>query len=254
MNVDAARGLWPRASRAIAGRVTVSYERAFLAVALLSLVAFAASYQALLPLASSESATGVALIIPFAGMAVLFASMRRGVHVTEEVSVNVMLASPLLLALGFLLVWAPPRFGFFYSEYRLDLLALPVFLLFAFVMLFGVATVSAGRVALPLLLLGWPPVLEDVVRVFASPLASLDALLVGWIVSPLPHVHRSGTLFFLGTRGDAVSYSESCAGLVGVASVAVLAAVVVAFADGERRRKTQWLVTAVVLAFVANLL
>ena len=63
-----------------------------------------------------------ASIIPFAGMAVLFASMRRGVHVTEEVSVNVMLASPLLLALGFLLVWAPPRFGFFYSEYRLVLL------------------------------------------------------------------------------------------------------------------------------------
>src|SRR3954464_552118 len=102
-------GLW--ASRAIAGRATVSYERAFLGVTALSFVAFAASYRALLPLASSESATAVALIIPLAGIAVLFASMRRGTHVTEEVSVNIMLASPMLLALGFLLIWAPPRFS-----------------------------------------------------------------------------------------------------------------------------------------------
>src|SRR3954469_13926978 len=249
-----ARGLVPRASRALAGRATVSYERAFVAVSLLSLVAFAASYRALLPLASSESATAVALIIPLAGIAVLFASMRNGVHVTEEVSVNVMLASPLLLALGFLLIWAPPRFSFFYSEYRLDLLALPVFLLFAFVMLFGVATVSAGRAAVPLLLLGWPPVLEDVTRVFASSFAALDAAIVGWLVSPLPNVLREGTIFFLGPHHEAVSYSEACAGLVGISSVGVLAAVTVAFAQGPARSKVRWLLCALVAAFLANIL
>jgi exosortase/archaeosortase family protein len=243
-----------RWSNALEGRTSLSYERAFLGVTLLSLLAFAASYRALLPLASSESATGVALIIPFAGIAVLFASMRNGVHVTEEVSVNVMLASPLLLALGFLLLWAPPRFSFFYSEYRLDLLALPVFLLFAFVMLFGVATVSAGRAAIPLLLLGWPPVLEDVTRIVAGPLAQLDAEVVGWIVSPLPNVTRDGTVFYLGPHHDAVSYSETCAGLVGIASVGVLAAVAVAFARGAVRSKARWLATAIGAAFLANVL
>ena len=89
-----------RLARTLEGRTSLSYERAFLGVAAISLVAFSASYRALLPLASSESATAVALIVPFAGIAVLFASMRNGVHVTEEVSVNVMLASPLLLALA----------------------------------------------------------------------------------------------------------------------------------------------------------
>ncbi|MDX6516729.1 MAG: hypothetical protein QOH73_2395 [Gaiellaceae bacterium] len=254
MTQGIARGLGPRASRALAGKTTIGYEWVFVGVSLLSVVAFAASYRALLPLASSESATAVALIIPFAGIAVLFASMRRGVHVTEEVSVNVMLASPLLMALGFLLLWAPPRFSFFYSEYRLDLLALPVFLLFAFVMLFGVATVSAGRAAIPLLLLGWPPILEDVVRLFASPLATLDAQLVGWLVAPLPHVRREGTLFFLGPHQQAVSYSETCAGLVGITSVAVLAAVAVAFATGTQQAKVRWLFATIAAAFLANVL
>jgi exosortase/archaeosortase family protein len=247
-------GLSVRLARTLEGRTSLSYERAFLGVAAISLVAFSASYRALLPLASSESATAVALIVPFAGIAVLFASMRNGVHVTEEVSVNVMLASPLLLALGFLLIWAPPRFSFFYSEYRLDLLALPVFLLFAFVMLFGVATVSAGRAAIPLLLLGWPPVLEDVTRLFANSFAALDAVIVGWIVSPLPHVSREGTLFVLGPHKEAVSYSEACAGLVGITSVGVLAAVTVAFAHGPGRSKVRWVMCALVAAFLANIL
>src|SRR4051812_2465494 len=124
---DIARGLRPRAAKALEGKVAISYERVFLGVSLVSAIAFVASYKTLLALAGSESATAVVLIIPFGGAAVLFASMRTGVHVTEEVSVNVMLASPLLLTLAFLMIWAPPRFSFFYSEYRLDLLALPVF-------------------------------------------------------------------------------------------------------------------------------
>src|SRR5437868_3724331 len=79
--------------------------------ALAILVAFGPSYRGLLSLAGSDSPIGVVLLAPLVAVTIFAVKLPRAPRHSDEVLANVALGLPLLLAVGFLLVWAPAQYS-----------------------------------------------------------------------------------------------------------------------------------------------
>jgi exosortase len=240
----------------LARRVTVPYLGGLLAVLVLTAIAFAFSYGQLAPLAGSDSPESVLLLVPVAAFVMLAAKLAASSRHGDEAAVNVVFAFPFLLVLAALLVWLPVKLSYFYWVYRLDLLAVPTFLAAAVVLLFGLPALWAARAVFVLLLAGWPPVLDWIVRFLADPIATAQAAIVSGVLSPFHlDIHRFGQTFVFGSGKEAptLTVSSACSGLVGVFSMALLAGLVACFLNGSTRRKGAWIAVAVVLALLGNL-
>src|SRR5207248_425298 len=120
--------------------------------------------------------------------------------------------------------------------YRLDLLAVPLFVSFAVLLVFGANALWRARLALAVLLLGWPPLLDRVLQVVTEPASSAQARLLALL--PLPGSHSGETFFFgTGRAAAAITIGAPCAGLLGVFSMAFVGGLVAHFAHGPGRRK-----------------
>jgi exosortase/archaeosortase family protein len=233
------------------GRVRAPFGWGFALVAGATAFAFAHSYAGLAPLAGSESPESLLLLIPPAAAYVLWRQLAAAPRDGGELAVNLFLAAPLLIVLVAVLLWFPSRLSYFYWVYRLDLLAVPLFVAFAVLLAFGLTALWRARWAIALLLLGWPPVLDSVLGSVAGRAGSMQAALLGLL--PLPAT-RIGETFLVG-RGPtraAITLAAPCAGLLGVFSMLLVGGVVVAYRSGPRRRKLAWLATAVAIALLAN--
>lgn len=222
-----------------------------LVVLLLTGLGFGRSYLALAPLAGSESPESLLLLVPFAAAVVLWRRLARAPRDGAELTVNLILATPALLLLLGLLVWLPARLSYFYWVYRLDLLAVPLFVAVAVLLVFGANALWRAKLALGVLLLGWPPLLDRLLQLVTEPASSLQARVLGLL--PLPG-SRVGETFFLehGRHAAAITIAAPCSGLLGVFSMMLVGGLVAHFAHGPRRRKLAWLASAVVLALVVN--
>src|SRR5581483_4547991 len=135
------------------------------------------------------------------GAALLAARLAAASRNGDEAAVNAVFAFPFLLLLAVLLVWLPVRLSYFYWVYRLDLLAVPLFLAAAVVLLFGLPALWRARAAFAVFVLGWPPVLDWLVRLLATPLATAQGAIVAFLLSPFAlGVHRYGATFVFGSR------------------------------------------------------
>jgi exosortase len=238
-------------------RVSVPYLGGLTALVVLTAVAFAFSYGELAPLAGSDSPESVLLVIPLVAFALIALKLVGVARHGDEVAVNVVFALPFLLVLAALLVWLPVTLSYFYWVYRVDLLAVPAFVAVAVIMLFGLPALWAARAAFFLLVLGWPPVLDWVVRLVADPLARLQSWLAAGLLAPFHlDVHRFGQTFVFGSgpNAPAITVATACAGLVGVFSMGLVAGFVALVSRGNGRRKLLWLGLALLLALVGNLI
>jgi exosortase/archaeosortase family protein len=229
-------------------RVSARFGSAFAVVAGAAALGFAHAYASLAPLAGSESPESLLLLVPLAAAYVLWRQLAHADRDGGELAVNLFLATPALIVLAALLLWFPPRLSYFYWVYRLDLLAVPFFVAFAVLLVFGATALWRARWAIVLLLLGWPPHLDAALRLDTARIALLQAELVGLL--PL-RAARTGTTFVVG-HGAALTIGAPCAGLLGVVSMLLVGGVVVAYRDGPRRRKLAWLAGAVAVALAAN--
>jgi exosortase len=170
-----------------------------------------------------------------------------------EVAVNFFLATPLLIVLVTLLLWFPSRLSYFYWVYRLDLLAVPFFVAFAVLIMFGATALWRARWAIALLLFGWPPILDSLLRLVTARASSLQASALGLL--PLP-ARQLGDTFAVVHDGkeSLITIAAPCSGMLAVLSMLFVGVLVVAFRAGSRRRKLAWLATAVALAFAANVI
>ena len=100
-------------------------------------------------------------------------------------------------------LWLPPRYAIAYWVYRMDLLALPLLVAIAVVLLFGLPALLRSASAFGLFLLGWQPVFDRIVGLVAHPLAQADAFAVGLLAGPFTaHATRTGQFFAIGPNGS----------------------------------------------------
>jgi exosortase len=228
--------------------VRVGFGGAYALVAGSTAIAFAHAYAGLSPLLGSESPESLLLVVPFAAAYVLWRSLGSGARDGGELTVNLFLGTPVLLVLLTLLLWFPTRLSYFYWVYRLDLLAVPFFVAFAVLVAFGLTALWRARWAVGLLLLGWPPLLDSLLRLVTTRICAVQAALLGLL--PLPGT-RTGTTFLVGPHA-AITVAAPCSGLLGVVSMLLVGGVVAGCRTGSRRRKLAWLAASVALALVAN--
>jgi exosortase len=221
--------------------------------ALLGLVglAFWAPYMALAPLAGSESPQSVLLLAPPLAALLIWRGIAQGGREGNELTANLMLASPIVLTLVALVAWFPARLSYSYWVYRFDLLAVPLFVAVAILLLFGAGALWRCRLAIGVLLLGWPPVVDTVVGFVSSPLANVQARMLELL--PLS-MSRSGDAFTVGSGAhrSVIVIGSPCAGMLGVLSMGLVGGVIVYVCRGSRARKLTWLAIALVAALAVN--
>lgn len=232
------------------GRVHARFGTVVGLIAAATAVGFAHSYAGLAPLLGSESPESLLLLVPPAAAYVLWRQLRSAPRDGDELAVNLFLATPGLIVLVALLLWFPSRLSYFYWVYRLDLLAVPFFVAFAVLVACGARALWRARGAVVLLLLGWPPILDSVLRASTPRVASFQVSLLALL--PLP-AKRVGDTFLVG-HGTAITVAAPCSGLLGVCSMLLVGSVIVAYRDGTRRRKLAWLGAAVAIALAANVI
>jgi exosortase/archaeosortase family protein len=222
---------------------------------LLVLVGFGVSYRSLLPLADGESPDALLLALPLVGLLLLALTLSGSSRHGNEVAINLVFAAPATLLFLMILLWLPPRYASVYWVYRIDLLALPLLVGVAVILLFGLPALLRSWGAFLLLLLGWQPVFDRLVGVVADPLARADAWAVGLLAAPFAaHASRTGQLFVVGPHGDrSVAISSACAGLAAIFSMALVGAFLGRAVKGKRRRKAAWLAAAIALVLAVNL-
>jgi exosortase len=248
--LSAVGALAPARPRSRADRVTVSFGAAFALATVATGVAFAHAYAGLSPLVGSESPESLLLVVPFAAAVVLWRRLAEAGRDGAELTVNLFLGTPLLLVLLTTLLWFPSRLSYFYWVYRLDLLAVPFFVAFVVLVLFGLTALWRARWAIVLLLFGWPPLLDTLLGIVTARICAVQAALLGLL--PLPGT-RVGSTFLLGPH-EAITVAAPCSGLLGVVSMLLVGGVILGFRTASRRRKLAWLATAVALALAANVL
>jgi exosortase/archaeosortase family protein len=228
----------------------------FVVVAVLTLAVFWRSYHALLPLAGSESAYAVLILVPVAAFGLMLFMLPPPERFGEELFANAAFSAPLFCAFVALLVFMPAQQSFAYGVYRFDLLAVPAFVGMALVLFYGLPGLWAARPALLLLLLGWPPVLDVVLRWTAPPLSRLDALFASVLAGPFVSASRAGDAVTVGHGAHRVTLAiaSSCAGLLAVTSMVVLGGAVALAARGRAERRLAWLGTGIALALALNIL
>jgi exosortase len=237
-------------SRALTRELQIPWPAAAGGLLAFVAAAFAPSYAALAPLLTGDSPEVVLLLIPLGAFAMVIYDLRAARRYGHELGVNIALAAPFLLGLAMLLVILPGKLSYAYWLYRLDLLAVPFFVATAILLLFGFPALWASRRGLVFLILGWPPIVDTIVRATASPLADLQAKLVGLLVLPLDVVNVGPT--FILPDGETLTISTACAGLVGVFAAGAVGGAVALFVTGSRRRRLGWVATAVALALLGN--
>src|SRR5436305_889159 len=179
----------------LAKRVTISYPIALVALIGLTLGAFAYSYGQLAPLAGSESPESVLLLIPLAAFVLIGRALFDVAPRSDEAAINAVFAAPLLVVLAALMIWLPAKLSYFYWVYRLDLLAVPFFVGGAIIMLFGIPAFWRARSGIAVLLLGWPPLLDSLIREVSDPLAHTTAQITATAVAPISNVRTIGESF-----------------------------------------------------------
>jgi exosortase/archaeosortase family protein len=235
-------------------------------LALLTMIAFWRSFTSIAPLLGVENPSGLTPLVPIAVAWFAAAAVRRRARAglpirgsTDEAIVDIPIAA-LLLGVAAWLVWkAPEQYGWYYWTYRLDLLAVPFFILGTAVLLWGLQTVLFYRgVALSLFLI-WPepllrlqnavaPVLAILSAALARPLAdALGAQLAA--VGPDPRL-------FVGSGPNAfrLLVADVCSSSSASLIVPLFAAPAVHHFGIPFRRALPWIAGGVSLMLVGNVL
>lgn len=200
-------------------------------------------------------------LVPFIALALAIVCGRRwrwepDIH---DRYVDYILGIPLLFVALVITVVLPAMASSFYWRWRLDLLALPVFVAGAVTIVFGIRTTLRIRTAIAFLFLAWP--LPYTLLVSGWLQGSTDATIhaLRAVVGAIPIAHPidagDGSLFWIpyGAGGFRVSVASACAGVNGSLGFLLVGAAVAAVVQGGAGRKLLWLGNGVVVTMTLNL-
>ena len=172
----------PRAALSQLKLLAPAGQWAPVALAALTLVAFWRSFSSVWPLLGVENPAGLTPLVPFAVTWLAAAAVRQRARAglpirgaADEAIVDVPIAAVLLGIAGWLLWQAPQQYGWYYWTYRLDLLAIPFFVLGTAILLWGLQTVLFYKGVAAALFLIWPEPLLRLQSALAPGLAILSA-------------------------------------------------------------------------------
>jgi exosortase/archaeosortase family protein len=235
-------------------------RRLCLAVVLVT-VAFHYSLSTLLRTVKSQTPLAYLGLVPFIALLLAAARVRprSGEPPIHDRQVDYIIAMPMLLCAVAFELFMPIRLSTLFWLYRMDLLALPLFVAGTITLLFGTRTLWRLKIAVGFLILAWPlpytTFLVNWLNAFTgSTLHGLNAALrVAHVAMPDP---AQGTGMYLvkhGLTSFTVSVASACSGVNGVVGFFLVAIAFLAVVSGRWTRKVAWLFVGLVGVWCSNI-
>jgi exosortase/archaeosortase family protein len=223
-------------------------------------IAFRYSLGTLIQSLSVDSPLAYLGLVPFLALAlgILLARPRNAEPEVHDRLLDRILGIPLIATSLLVLVVLPAQMSTFFWLYRIDLLALPIFVAGAVVWLFGSRTLFRVFPAVLLLFVAWPVPFRLALARFLDGFTSLATSVVTHIVSvvplasPLPNV-EAGFRVPTPSGSFKVVVATECSGANGLLGFLLIAGVLMILANGSSRRKLAWLAAGSVVVWVFNL-
>ena len=186
------------------------------------------------------------------------AKPRGGEPAIHDRQVDYIVGVPLLIASLAINVLLPVRLSAMFWVWRIDLLALPLFVAGAICVLFGVRTLWRLRLAVLFLILAWPLPYTALLMTQLENFTDLTLAAVRGVLHVMPVAHQvpgaDNSMFQIehGARGFPVSVATACSGVNGMVGYALLSAAFLAVVRGPLIRKVAWLVVGLVVIWMFN--
>jgi exosortase/archaeosortase family protein len=223
-------------------------------------VAYHYSFSTLLRTLKTDTPLAYLGLVPF--MALALAAVRArplkpepDIHDRE---VDYIVGVPLLLASLAINLLLPVRLSTMFWVWRVDLLALPLFVAGAIAVLFGVRTLWRLRFPIIFLLFAWPLpytklLMAQLQNFTNATLAGVNTVL-GMVNIATQAPSGDGSLFNIVHAGKTfqVSVASACSGVNGLVGYTLVTAAFLSIVKGRWFRKLAWLVTGLVAIWVLN--
>jgi exosortase len=192
------------------------------------------------------------------GLAAVLARPNPAEPPIHDRQLDYIIGIPLLVASLAINIVLPVRLSSLFWIWRVDLLALPLFVAGTIALLFGVRTLWRGRIPILFLFLAWPlpytSFLANQLQSFTN--VTVTAVKAALAVVPVAHSIPSsdGTLFAIkhGSTTFPVSVASACSGVNGVVGYGLVAIAFLAVVKGSLIRKAAWLLSGLVLVWLLN--
>jgi exosortase len=232
-----------------------------LALVGVTVVAFHYSLISLLQTIGLDTPLAYVGLVPLiaAGLAWINRAPRVSEPAIHDRQLDYIVGLPLVGAATVASLVLPSRIGVMYWVNRIDLLFLPVFVVGATVLLFGVRIAWRQKVALGYLFLGWPWLYTTI---FLGALGGFTSLTLAGLKRALDIVHV-GTpvtgdpgLFQVVHNGHTfpIAVVSACSGVDGIVGFLLIGTALGAIVQGSLARKALWLALGLVLLWTTNLI
>jgi exosortase/archaeosortase family protein len=251
----------PAETRSRRGRWLASPWARLAFLVAITVVAFRYSLTTLVQSLSVDSPLAYLGLVPFLALAlgIVLARPRTDEPEVHDRLLDRIIGIPLIAVSLLVLVVLPAQMSTFFWLYRIDLLALPIFVAGAVAWLFGSRTLFRAFPAVLLLLVAWPVPFRMALARFLDGFTSLATGVVTHIVSvvplasPLPNV-EAGFRVPSPSGSFKVVVATECSGANGLLGFLLIAGVLMIVARGSWRRKLAWLAAGSVVVWVFNLI
>ncbi len=192
------------------------------------------------------------------GLAAVRSRPSAGEPAIHDREVDYIVGVPLLLASLAVNIFMPVRLSSFFWLWRIDLLALPLFVAGAIALLFGVRTLWRGRIPILFLFLAWPLPYTTLLNHGLQSFTNVTIAAVNGVLKVVPVAHRvsggDGSIFQIvhGSKAFPVSIASACSGVNGVVGYALVAIAFLAIVHGRFLAKIAWLILGLVLVWALN--
>ena len=224
------------------------------------IVAYHYSFSTLLRTLKTDTPLAYLGLVPFIALALAAARARPmkpepDIHDRE---VDYIIGVPLLLASLAVNLLLPVRLSTMYWVWRVDLLALPLFVSGAISVLFGVRTLWRLRYPVLFLLFAWPLpytvlLMQQLQNFTNATLAAVKGAL-GVVSVASPASGSDGSLFNITHAGKTfqVSVASACSGVNGLVGYTLVTAAFLSIVKGRWFKKIAWLVLGLVTIWLLN--
>jgi exosortase/archaeosortase family protein len=225
-------------------------------------VAYHYSFSTLLRTLKTDTPLAYLGLVPF--MALALAAVRaRPVKPEPDIhdrEVDYIVGVPLLLSSLAINLLLPVRLSTMFWVWRVDLLALPLFVAGAIAILFGVRTLWRLRFPIVFLLFAWPLpytklLMAQLQNFTNATLAGVNTLL-GVLTVATPATSSDGSLFNITHAGKTfqVSVASACSGVNGLVGYTLVTAAFLSIVKGRWFKKALWLLLGLLTIWVLNVL
>ena len=248
----------PVVSAVASPRFTVQ-RRALLAVGLV-VIAFHYSLSTLLRTLGDQTPLAYLGLVPVIALLLAAASIRpaAGEPAIHDRQVDYIIGVPLLLGALTFNILMPVRMSTLFWLYRMDLVALPLFVAGTITLLFGVRTLWRLRVPVGFLILAWPlpytTMLLDSLSAFTNTtLKALDVLLhIDHVAAPSPAQGQGIYTITHAGHTFPVSVASACSGVNGVVGYLLIGVAFLAIVKGGWVPKLIWLTLGLTGVWMSN--